>query len=423
MELLRQVRIIDPSQRIDRPNDVLIMDNQIQAIADNITEYPPQTQLISGKDLVLGTGLVDFYSHSGEPGNETRENLSDLINAATAGGFTQVGILPDTTPPINSKEVLSALKYQNKQNLQLQSLSPQIHFWGAASVSDSVKQMNQLGELRAEVIGFCDRYNLGNLNLFKQLLEYVQPWQKTIAVALDRNELTENGVVREGAASVRYGMSGNPNFSESAAIAAVLEIVAQIPTPVHIMRVSTARGVELIADAKSRNIPITASTTWMHLLWNVDAVGSYDPNLRLEPPLGAQADREALINGIKEGTIDAIAIDHQAFTYEEKTVPFGLAPSGVIGLEIALPLLWQQLVVTQEITALELWQSLSSNPCRCWQQQPIAIDTQKNAQLILFDSQKTWTANRDSLKSPAANTPYYNQQITGKVIKVLNNEP
>lgn len=422
MELLQQVRVIDPSQGIDRPKDVLIVDRKIQEIGDRISEYPERTQLISGQNLILGTGLVDLYSHSAEPGNETRESLSDLISAAAAGGFTQVGILPDTTPPIDNKEVLNALQHQSL-TMQSQQPLPQLHFWGAASTSNIPKQMNQLGEFQAEAIGFYDRYNLGNLNSFRQLLEYVRPWQKTIAVALDRNELTGNGVVREGAASIRYGMSGNPDFSESAAIAAVLEIVAQIPTPIHIMRVSTARGVELIADAKKRNIPVTASTTWMHLLWDADAVGSYNPNLRLEPPLGNKADREALITGIKEETIDAIAIDHQAFTYEEKTVPFGLAPPGVIGLEIALPLLWQQLVITQKLTALELWKALSSNPCRCWQRSPLAISPKQNTQLILFDPNKTWIANQNNLKSSAANTPYYNQQITGKVIKSTIDRP
>ena len=149
--------------------------------------------------------------------------------------------------------------------------------------------MNELAELKSGVLGFATSHGLGNLNVFKQILEYLQPWQKTLILSLDRNELSGSGVVREGENSIRYGMLGNPGFSESATIAAVLEIVAQIPTPVHIARVSTSRGVELIADAKNRGIPITASTTWMHLLHNSNAIGSYDPNLRLEPPLGNES--------------------------------------------------------------------------------------------------------------------------------------
>ena len=222
--------------------------------------------------------------------------------------------------------------------------------------------MNELGDLRSGVIGFASNYSLSNLDLFKQTLEYVQSWQKPIAIALSQNELVGDGVVREGEISIRYGMSGNPGFSEAAIIAAVLEIVAEIPTAVHIMRVSTKRGVELIADAKSRGIPVTASTTWMHLLWDSSAVASYDPNLRLEPPLGNIKDRSALIAGVKQGIIDAIAIDHRAYTYEEKTVPFAQAPPGVIGLELALPLLWQKFVASGQWSALELWQALSSRP-------------------------------------------------------------
>ncbi len=424
MELLQQVRVIDPTQGIDRLADVLIIDGQIKAIATQITDYPQETQIITGDDLILGTGLVDLYSHSGEPGNEARETLFDLAQASAAGGFTQVGILPDTIPPIDNSEVLAAITQKSSylksshQNMCL----PQLHFWGAVAHDATSKQMNELGELKAGIIGFSDRFNLGNLNLFKQVLEYIQPWQKTIAIALNQNELTADGVVREGAASIRYGMPGNPAFSEAAIIAAVLEIVAEVPTPVHIMRVSTKRGVDLIADAKDRGIPVTASTTWMHLLWDSDAVGSYDPNLRFEPPLGDRQDQATLIDGVKQGIIDAIAIDHQAYIYEEKTVPFALAPPGVIGLEFALPLLWQKLVTTGELSPLELWQALSSRPRQCLQQPPRAIAPEQVADLVLFAPQQTWLADLNNLKSPAANTPYYDQQITGKVIKTWNSK-
>ena len=416
MELLQQVRLIDPTQGIDRLSDVLIIEGKIKAIAAKITDYPPQAQIITGKDLIVGTRLVDLYSHAQEPGHESRESLLNLIQAATAGGFTQVGILPDTVPAIDNIEILQAIEGKSNFTNQQQSLC-KLSFWGAASKDSSTKQMNELAELKSAVIGYSDLYNLRNLNLFKQLLEYVQPWQKTIAIAIDCNELAGDGVVREGEASIRYGMLGNPSFSESAIIAAVLEIVADIPTPVHIMRISTKRGVELIANAKQRNIPVTASTTWMHLLWNSEAVGSYDPNLRLEPPLGDENDRLALIAGIKQGTVDAIAIDHRAYTYEEKTVPFALAPPGAIGLEIALPVLWQKLVETEQLSALQLWQALSTNPLLCLQQKPSEISLEQDANILVFDPNKTWIANRENLKSPAANTPYYNRKITGKVIR------
>lgn len=432
MELLQQVRVIDPTQGIDRLSDILIEDCKIRQFADRINDYPTDTQILSGHDLILGTGLVDLYSHSGEPGNEVRENLLNLAQAGAAGGFTQVGILPDTLPKIDNAEILAAILQKNSylacnHSHQGQALS-QLSFWAAASGSASKStnntsktgQMNELGEMKTDVVGFTDQYNLGNLNSLKQVLEYIQPWQKTIAIALNHNELAGDGVVREGAISIRYGMPGNPGFSEAAIIAAVSEIVAEIPTPVHIMRVSTKRGVELIAEAKARGIPITASTTWMHLLWNDDAVRSYDPNFRLEPPLGNVNDQIALIAGVKQGIIDAIAIDHQAYTYEEKTVAFALAPPGVIGLEIALPLLWQELVETGKLSALDLWRSLSSRPRQCLQQQPTAIAPGAVANLVLFDPRHIWPANPDNLCSTATNTTYFNQPITGKVIRTWN---
>ncbi|MGL5940904.1 MAG: dihydroorotase [Waterburya sp.] len=420
MELLQQVRIIDPSQGLDRLADVLIIEGKIKGIADRLTDYPSETDITSGNNLILGTGLVDLYSHSSEPGYESRESLLNLAQAAAAGGFTQVEILPDTTPRINNSEVLAALNqkssYLSSPKLQL----PQLGFWGEASQASTSKQMSELGEMTSGVIGFSDRFNLGNLNLFRQILEYLQPWQITLAIALNDNELAGEGSIREGLASIRYGMSGIPGFSEAAIIAAVIEIVAAIPTPVHIMRVSTKRGVELIADAKARGIPITASTTWMHLLCKSEAVGNYDPNLRLEPPLGDQDDQDALITGVQQGVIDAIAIDHQAYTYEEKTVPFALAPPGVIGLQLALPLLWQKFVSSGVWTALELWQALSSRPRQCLQQQPRAIAPEQPANLVLFDPQAVWLASPNHLYSPATNNPWYNQQINGKVIKTWN---
>ena len=421
MELLQQVRIIDPTQQVDQVADVLIIEGKIKAIADRITDYPTEASVINQSGLVLGTGLVDLYSHSGEPGNESRETLLNLAQAAAAGGFTQSGILPDTVPLIDSLEVLTAIRQKsNELNFSSPDSKPQLHFWGVSH--DAVnQQMTELGELKLGIIGFASRHDLSSLNILRQILEYVQPWQKTIAIALEQNELVGDGVVRDGEMAIRYGMSGNPSFSEAAILAAVLEIVAEIPTPVHIMRVSTKRGVDLIADAKTRGVPVTASTTWMHLLCNSEAVGSYDPNFRLEPPLGNKSDQVALINGVKQGIIDAIAIDHQAYTYEEKTVAFALAPPGVIGLELALSLLWQRFVATGEWSPIELWQALSSRPRQCLQQTPRAIAPGQATDLVLFDPQQVWTANLANLKSPAANTPWYNQEITGKVIKTWVN--
>ena len=412
-QLLRQVRMLDPVTQSDRIADVLIINDKIASIDSTITDFPQNTQVIDGQKLVLGTGLVDLYSHSGEPGNETRETLQTLAASAAAGGFTQIAVLPDTIPRIDNSQVLTSLK-QKTQYLGNDRF-PQIHFWSAISSGREQKQMTELAELSPHTIGFSDRFALADLPFLKQALEYLQPLQKPVAIDVSSNELTGQGVIREGVNSVRYGLVGNPGYSEASAIAAILEIVATINTSVHLMRVSTARGVELIAAAKERGVPVTASTTWMHLLFSTADLANYDPNLRLEPPLGNPKDLQVLQDGVQAGIIDAIAIDHQGYTYEEKTVAFSEAPTGAIGLQLALPILWQKFVTTQKWSALQLWQALSSNPLLCLQQTPntIAIDS---SEFTLFDPEKIWTVNHQNIHSLSSNTPWWGQQIQGKTI-------
>jgi dihydroorotase len=223
--------------------------------------------------------------------------------------------------------------------------------------------------------------------------------------------------MREGEPSIRFGLPGIPAIAETAALAMLLECIEAIGTPVHLMRISTARSIELIEAAKGRGVPITASTTWMHVIQNSTDVGSYHPSLKLNPPLGNPADQKALIQGIQTGVLDAIAIDHTPYTYEEKTVAFAEAPAGAIGLELALPLLWQTLVVPGIWSALDLWQALSTRPAVCLRQSPPTLALQHPPELTLFDPHAIWRVEARSLKSRSSNTPWLEQEITGKVIQ------
>jgi dihydroorotase len=155
----------------------------------------------------------------------------------------------------------------------------------------------------------------------------------------------------------------------------------------------------------------------MHLLLDTDDLRNYDPTLRLEPPLGNPSDRAALVQGVREGVVDAIAIDHSPYTYEEKTVAFSEAPPGAIGLELALPLLWQALVETGDWSALELWQCVSTNPAICLGQSLKAIAPQQPAELVLFNPQQMWQVNKQTLKSQSQNTPWLGKQLTGRVVR------
>lgn len=420
-ELLQQVRVIDPVTGTDQTTDVLITDNVIKAVEPQISSFPTDTQLRNCQGLVLGPGLVDLYSHSGEPGFEERETLASLVSAAAAGGFTRLSILPDTMPPVDNLAGLAGLQQKGRENLSFltpHSL-PEVYFWGALTVGIQGQQMTELAELAAAsgIVGFADGQPIGNLALLRRILEYLQPLGKPVALWACERTLVGNGAIREGAQSLRLGLPGNPAIAESTALAAILELVATIGTPVHFMRVSTARGVELIAEAKARGLPITASTSWMHLLLDTKAISSYDSSLRLEPPLGNSSDLEALQEGMRSGVLDAIAIDHTPYTYEEKTVAFAEAPPGAIGLELALPLLWHNFVEPGVWSALELWRCLSTHPAQCLRQIPSAIANGKPAELTLFDPQQTWTVERQTLHSLAGNTFWLGQKISGRVLQ------
>lgn len=413
-ELLQQVRVLDPVSGTDQLADVLITDNLITAVEPEIADIPADASVRDCQGLILGPGLVDLYSHSGEPGFEERETWSSLLEAARTGGFTRLTILPDTSPPLDNPSGLARLRQQKRQTASI----PQISCWGALTLGVAGQQMTELAELAAAgVVGFADGRPLSNLGLVRRLLEYLQPLGKTVALWACDDKLMGNGVMREGANSIRFGLLGNPEISESTALAAVLELVAAIGTPVHLMRISTRRGVELIRQAKAQGLPVTASTTWMHLLLDTDELRNYDPNLRLEPPLGNPDDRAALVQGVCEGTVDAIAIDHSPYTYEEKTVAFSEAPPGAIGLELALSLLWQALVETGDWSALSLWQCLSTKPAFCLGQSLNAIAPQQAAELVLFNPQQTWIVDKQTLKSQSHNTPWLGQKLKGRVVQ------
>ena len=417
-ELLKQVRVIDPVQKTDTVTDVLIIDDYIQEIVPQITDFSADTSIRDCQGLILGAGLVDLYSHSGEPGFEERETLSSLLQAAAAGGFTRVGVLPDTSPPIDKPALVTQLQQQRDR----EKPCPHLHIWGAITLDLAGKQLTEVADLAtAGVVGFTDAKPWDNLGIVRRVLEYLQPFGKPVAFWPCDRHLAANGRMREGAEALRIGLPPIPASAETTAIAALLELVADIGTPVHIMRVSTARSVELIAQAKAQGVPVTASTTWMHVLLDTTAIRSYHTSLHLDPPLGNHQDMLCLREAVRIGVIDAIAIDHAPYTYEEKVQAFAESPPGAIGLELALPLLWQNLVATGEFTALELWRVLSHQPAACLQQEVKAIQPGEKAELTLFNPLQIWQVNKANLQTLSYNTPWFGQEVTGRVVQVWCN--
>ena len=420
--LLQQVRVINPASQTDQVQDVLIEGGRFRAIAPALSISPERVDVIDGGGKVLAPGLVDLYSHSSEPGHESRETLADLMAGAIGGGFTKVGILPDTVPALDNP---GAIRRVVDLACELDQMpQPFLLPWAALTEGALGEQMTELAELASvktvSIAGFADGQPIANHVLLRRLLEYTRSLNHPVALWPCDRALAGNGIAREGTLALMGGLPGTLVAAETAALTTILELVRELKTPVHLMRISTARGVELIDKGKAEGLPITASTTWMHLLFSTQDALSYDPTLRLEPPLGNPSDQAALIDGVKSGILDAIAIDHSPYTYEEKTVAFGDAPPGAIGLELAFTVLWQRFVATGAWTALELVQAMSARPARCLRLTAGTITERSPVEAFLFDPMPTWTVERTTMRSPALNTPFLHHPLQGKVTQTWN---
>ncbi len=400
--LFKQVRILD-ADATDKFADIFVDgDRQIHLNVDP-NQIPENTNLDERSGLILGSGAIDLYSTSGEPGHESRETIAELVQASKNGGFSAVGILPNTQPAIDD---IAALEFW--RNVQ-QKYGDRLQPWGAITKGLEGKQLTDMAELAESVIGFTDSKPIANLLLVRRAMEYSKPLGKPIALFPQNPDLASSGVIREGKWSLQYGMTGYPAAAETSSLAALIELVRLTKAPTHFMRISTAQSVELIAQAKNDGLPITASTTWLHLCHCDRDLESYDPNLRLMPPLGSEGDRLALIAGIRSGAIDAIAIEHTPCAYEEKVVPFEVAPVGAIGLEFAIPVLWQNLVTTGLLTASELWKALSINPAKI-------LGLTQPQLATLFDPNLEWLVDAKAIASQSKNSSYIGRSLIGKVL-------
>ncbi|MEL6159628.1 MAG: dihydroorotase [Cyanobacteria bacterium J06623_5] len=423
-QLIRQAHLLNVAADVggDGIGDVLIEAGKIAAIAPTITSLPSDADIIDAQGQFLGPGLIDLYSQSGEPGHESRETYRSLVQAATAGGFTRVGILPTTRPSTDNVSSIAAIYRVNQaaNDGNLAKLMP----WAATTLQTKGEQITELAELAsAGAIGFTDGLPLNNRILLRRLLEYAQPLRKPVALWPCDLQIAGTGVAREGADALRLGLIGVCDIAETTALTTLIEFARDLSTPIHVMRVSTARSVDLIREAKARNLPITASVAWHHLLFDTQDLKHYNPNLRHDPPLGTPADKQALIQGVADGVIDAIAVDHSPYTYEEKTVAFDAAPPGAIGLELALPVLWQTFVSSGQWSAQQLWNALSTEPARCLGLPAEPLKVGMPAELTLLDPTIHWTATADALRSRSHNTPWIDHPMQGKVTRIWTQLP
>ncbi len=399
----KQVRRLDPEARIDQIAD-LYWDSDTGELTDPRDQ--PDRQIEGEGRLIVGPTFCDLYAHSGEPGYEERESLATLAAAALAGGYGRIGLLPAGSPVDDPTQVDFLRKH-------FPDIGVEPLIIGAISRGATGEALSEAGYLaEAGVVAFSDDRPIANWLLLRRFFEYAQVLEKPVMVWPCLPALA-TGLALEGAWAFRLGLSGRPVQAETVALSGLLELVRLSGAPLHLMRISTARGVELVAQAKAEGLPVTASTTIHHLSHATPDLAGYDPCLRFDPPLGNPEDRLALVTGLQSGVLDAVASDHTPWTYAEKTLPFAQAPAGAIALELTLPLLWKH-VRAGTLDALQAWAALSHRPERI-----LGLPPQLRRSLVLFDPDKSWTVSPQTLRSRSHATAWLTKVLEGKVLEVF----
>ena len=413
--LLRGGRVVDPSQALDDVRDVLIVDGRIEAIDANI-DAPGDAETRDAGGLVVCPGLIDVHVHLREPGYEHKETIASGARAAVAGGFTSICAMPNTDPPIDDPASVGFVRAAG-----LRAGAAHVYPTGAISVGQNGERLTEVGEMVAAgaVAITDDGRPVSDAGLMRLALDYAQTFGIPVASHCEERALSRGGSMNEGLVSARLGLMGIPNAAEDVMIARDLMLAELTGGRLHIQHVSTRLGVELIRAAKDRGIRVTAEATPHHFTLTDEAVDRYRTDAKVNPPLRAAADRDAVRAGVADGTLDVIATDHAPHHYDEKEQAFDDAPFGLIGLETALALGITELVEKGVITLPTLIERMSCAPARAMSLPGGTLRPGSVADVTVFDPAAAWTVDPRRMVSKSRNTPFSGWPLRGRVIFTL----
>ena len=412
-------RIIDPSQGIDKVADLLITKGKIAWIGDK-GKAPSQPDLtsIDATGLIVCPGFIDLHCHLREPGFEDKETIATGTKAAAKGGFTTICCMPNTNPPLDTQTSIDYVKKMTEIEGTVQVLPI-----GCITKGRQGKELTEMNELaKVGVIGFSDDGDpVSSSRIMSMAMDYSQNLGLPIIDHCEDKELSGGGSMNDGWVSARLGLEGIPKAAEEIIIARDLALAQLTGAKLHVAHVSTEGSVELIRRAKEKGISVTAEVTPHHLTLTEERVmGSqptYDTNAKVNPPLRTKEDIAALIQGLKDGTIDAIATDHAPHTLVDKMCEFGLAAFGISGLETALACL-MSLVHGGQLDMKTLISKLAFEPARIISTRYGELGTLKTgcrADVTLFAPNKEWTVNSQDFVSKGKNTPFDGCHFKGRV--------
>lgn len=394
-----------------KKKNVLINNGRIAAIGD---KNFGADKVIDAEGMVLSAGWFDLGAFMGDPGLEHKEDLTSLTQAAAAGGFTDVAVLPNTQPSIQTKNEVSYITQNNGSRLV------QVHALASVTRNNKGEELTEMIDLHeAGAVGFTDGLRpVWHTDIFLKSLQYLQKFDGVLIDHPEDNWLNAFGQMHEGINSTRLGLKGMPRIAEEVAISKNLELLSYAGGRLHFSKISTAKAVDLMRAAKKRGLHVTCDITAYQSLYDDSVLADFDTNFKVNPPLREKSDNQALLKGLKDGTIDVLVSGHTPQDDESKFLEFDLAEFGLINLQTFAS---QLATLSKEVDLEVLIEKVTVAPRRILNLELPKIETEARACLTLFDPNGEWTFSKENNLSKAKNSPWLEKKLKGRVAAVFNN--
>jgi dihydroorotase len=409
--LIRQARLLDPASGLDAPGDLLVEGERIAAIGGDFSAAARDAETVMADGLCLAPGLVDMRVQLREPGAEHMESIESGGRAAAAGGVTTMVALPNTDPPVDDVSVVEFLARRARE-VRL----AKVHTYAAATKGLAGHELTEMGLLAANgALGFTDGVKaVADALVMRRVLAYARSFDLLVLQHPEEPSLAGAGEVNEGEIATRLGLAGITPMAELIMVERDLRLVEITGARYHAAHVSTAASVEAIRHAKAQGLPVTCDTAPPYFVLNETAIGDYRTFAKLSPPLRSEWDRRAVIEGLRDGTIDAIASDHAPWDQDSKRLPFSSAAYGIVGLETLLALSLE-LYHNRHLDMLGLIRLLTVNPAGILRLPVGRLAVGAPADLVLFDPDQPWQICPDEFRSKSKNAPFDDRPVRGRV--------
>lgn len=411
--LIKNGRVIDPSQNIDRITNIEIENGVIKGFTENTGSLEKSKNIltIDATGKVVCPGLVDIHVHLREPGFEHKETIRTGTHSAAAGGFTSIACMPNTDP-VNDNASVTEYILLKARTEGIVNVFP----IGAITKNEKGETLAEIGEMyEAGCVAISDDgMPVMNSNIMRRAMEYIKSFNIPVITHAEDKYLSDDGVMNEGRISTMLGLPGIPGSSEEIMIYRDINLAELTGSHLHVAHVSTAGSVRLIRDAKKRGIRVTAEVTPHHFTLTDESLSQYDTNAKMNPPLRTQEDVDALTEGLRDGTIDAIATDHAPHSVDEKKMEFSVAPFGIVGLETALGLS-VRMAEQNGISLNDVIKLLTVNPSEILALNRGTLQKGSAADIAIFDPEEYWTVDCGKFHSKAGNSPFAGWELKGKI--------